>query len=104
MLQSFTKKYTDESTKEKFRFTFYCDICGKQWQSVPISFSQGKGKTFWERLFGVKSSLWKSEHKDAFERANREGMFYFNRCTDCKKWVCDDDFSEEEGKCRECIR
>lgn len=104
MLPAFTKKCTDESTAEEFIFTFYCDLCGKSWQSVPISFSQGKQKGFWKRLFGIRSSLWESEFKDAFERANREGMFHFNRCTVCKKWVCDDDFFEEESKCSKCIK
>lgn len=104
MLQAFTKRCTDDSTEDEFEFTFYCDICGKFWNSVPIPFSQGKQKSFWKRLFGITSSLWKSEYKDAFERANREGMFHFNRCTVCKRWVCDDDFSEGESKCSICIK
>lgn len=102
MLQSFTKRCTDESTEDQFAFTFYCDLCSSSWKSVPITFSHGKQKNFWERLLGMPSSLWKEEHNDAFERANREGMFYFNRCTVCKKWVCDDHFSEEENKCSKC--
>jgi len=104
MLQSFILSCTDESTEELFAFTFYCDLCGMSWKSVPIPFSHGKQKKFWERLLGMPSSLWKEEHKDAFERANREGMFYFNRCAVCKKWVCDDDFSEEENKCSNCCK
>jgi len=104
MLQAFTKRCTDDSTEDEFEFTFYCDICEKKWKSIPITFSQGKQKSCWRRLLGTTSSLWKSEHKDAFERANREGMFHFNRCTVCKRWVCDDDFSEEEGKCSICTK
>lgn len=102
MLQAFTKKCTDESTAEEFIFTFYCDLCDKPWKSVPIPFSQSKQKDFLRSFFGIKFSLWKGEHKDAFERANREAMFHFNRCIDCKSWVCDSDFSEEESKCLKC--
>ena len=29
MLCPITKKYTDESSMKQFRFTFYCDCCGK---------------------------------------------------------------------------
>lgn len=102
MLQAFTKRCTDESTADEFSFTFYCDLCNKPWKSVPIPFSQAKQKCFLTGLLGLKTSLWKEEHKDAFERANREAMFHFNRCTECKKWVCDDDFLEEENICLEC--
>lgn len=104
MLHSFTKRYTDESTEDGFAFTFYCDLCNNCWKSSPISFSHGTKKSFWKNFFGMSCSLWKAEHKDAFEKANREGMLYFNRCTVCNRWVCDDDFSEEENKCIECCR
>jgi hypothetical protein len=102
MLRAFTDKYTDESTAEEFSFTFFCDLCKKPWKSVPIPFSQAQQKTFLTNLLGIKSSVWKEEHKDAFERANREAMLHFNRCVKCKKWVCDDDFSEDENICSEC--
>ncbi len=102
MLQSFTKKYTDLSTADEFAFIFYCDLCAKAWKSVPIPFSGQKRKSFLKKVFGVYAALWNAEHKDAFERANREGMLHFNRCTVCNMWVCDDDFSEEENKCISC--
>ena len=76
MLQSFTKKYTDLSTEDEFAFIFYCDVCDKAWKSVPIPFSQRERKSFFKKLFGVYTSLWNAEHKDAFERANREGMLH----------------------------
>ncbi|MGI6318985.1 MAG: hypothetical protein ACOX1J_09750 [Dethiobacteria bacterium] len=104
MLQSFTKKYTDLSTEDEFAFIFYCDVCDKAWKSVPIPFSQRERKSFFKKLFGVYTSLWNAEHKDAFERANREGMLHFNRCTVCNRWVCDDDFSEEENCCAYCCQ
>jgi len=102
LLQSFTKKYTDESTAEEFSFTFYCDLCDQSWASVPLPFSHQQPKSFWKKLFNLPSALWKAEHKDAFERANREGMFHFNRCPVCKRWVCDHHFSEEDNMCSCC--
>lgn len=104
MLQAFTKKFTDHSTSEEFSFTFYCDLCETPWKSVPIKFSHGKRNSLLRRIFGIKSSLWKEEHKDAFERANREAMLHFNRCTICKRWVCDNDFLEEDNICSECSK
>jgi len=102
LLPSFTQKYTDESTDEEFVFSFYCDLCDNSWKSIPISFSQANQKGFWKSLFISLSTLRKIEHKDAFERANREGMFYFNRCPACKRWVCDRHFFEEEDQCSSC--
>lgn len=104
MLQSFTKKYTDESTKDEFAFTFYCDMCENSWKSTPLPFSHGKQKGFWKMLFYLPFTLWKAEHKDAFERANREGMLHFNRCPVCKRWVCDDHFIEDENACSDCYK
>lgn len=56
MLQAFTKRCTDESTLEEFAFTFYCDLCGKPWKSIPIPFSEGKGKKFIFYLLGLKNA------------------------------------------------
>jgi len=104
LLQSFTQKYTDQSSADKFAFTFYCDLCDHSWASVPLPFSKGPKGKLWNYLFRITSSLWKIEHKDAFERANREGMFHFNRCPVCKKWVCDKHFLIEKNKCLSCCR
>ena len=102
MLQPFTKKCTDLSTEDEFAFIFYCDLCEKAWKSVPVPFSRRKRKSFFAKLFRMYTLLWNVEHRDAFERANREGMLHFNRCTVCNRWVCDDDFSEEKNKCTCC--
>lgn len=102
MLQAFTKRWTDESTSKEFTFTFYCDLCGKPWKSIPIPFSEGEGKKSLFKFLGLTNAQWKNEHKDAFERANREAMFHFNRCLVCKRWICDDDFHEDENSCILC--
>ena len=50
--------------------------------------------------------LWEQEHQAAFEQANLEAHFHFNRCPLCGKWVCDDCFRAEEirhgGACKSC--
>lgn len=104
MLPAFTQKCTDQSTEDEFTFTFYCDICAKPWKSVPISFSSKQKSSFWKRFLDISSTSWTAEYKDAFDRANREAMFHFNRCPICKKWVCDDHFSEEENICSNCFK
>jgi len=103
VLPSFTKKYLDQSDETAFSFIFYCDICHKPWKSTSIPFSLSSDKKgLWQRFLRHFSPAWDREHEDAFERANREAMFYFNRCQDCGLWVCDDDFSEEMDQCIQC--
>ncbi|MGE4283391.1 MAG: hypothetical protein AB7G87_06665 [Clostridia bacterium] len=104
MLHTITQNYTDQSTQSEFYFIFYCDLCNHSWKSVPIPFSRGKLKGISKFFFGRASPLWKKEHQDAFERANHEAMLHFNRCPVCKRWVCDEDFPEEENQCSECSK
>lgn len=96
MLNPITKQMTDNSTEAEFSFSFYCDICGHVWNSIPVSFSCNEKDG--------KSELWTNEHEAAYERANREAMMYFNRCPVCKRWVCDDCFLiHDDGYiCTEC--
>jgi hypothetical protein len=103
VLRSFTERYSDESTKDQFIFVFYCDICENHWRSIPVPFSLKGDRSIWKTVLGISYFLWRDEHKDAFERANREGMFHFNRCSLCNRWVCDDHFSEDVGLCLECM-
>lgn len=95
MFYSCTKKYTDESDEKIFRFTFYCDKCGKPHSSAPLPFSEGRtfggGKKedtpceneLWELL-------WQKEHEQAFDRANHEASFHFFRCPGCGEYACGD--------------
>ena len=47
MLNPITKKYTDESSIKQFRFTFYCDCCGKAIPAQAYDFCSGfQQKTF----------------------------------------------------------
>ena len=94
MLKPVTKKITDESADGIYRFTFYCDICDKPYQSVPYHSETGK----------VTSDTRETEYIAAYERANRDAIKNYNRCPVCDKIVCDDCFRfvYESDMCKEC--
>lgn len=100
MLESVTKKMTDDSTDKAFMFTFYCDLCGRPWKSVPVSSltpaREHSGKN--------AECAWRQERDAAYERANLEAIQHFNRCPRCRRWICDDCFLllDEGDMCREC--
>lgn len=98
MLEPITKKMTDKSDGNHFRFTFYCDICDSPWHSIPYIASAGWGSP------GADTQAWENEHTAAYERANREAMMHFNRCPVCKRVVCDRCFLilAERDMCKEC--
>lgn len=89
MLTSCTQKYTDESDERAFRFTFYCDRCGKPYKGQELSFMGGQEteteceKELWELK-------WQKEHTQAFERANHDASYHFFCCPGCGEYVCSD--------------
>jgi len=52
--------------------------------------------------FTDMSPEWHKEHDKAFEQAQNEARQHYNRCHNCRQWVCDADFNEDEGLCVEC--
>lgn len=99
MLKPVTKKITDESQGGTYRFTFYCDICGNPWHNDPcssVTVSASVDEKACERA---------RDRNDAYERANHEAIFHFNRCPVCKRWVCQDCFRllPEGDICKECM-
>jgi acetyl-CoA carboxylase beta subunit len=44
---------------------------------------------------------WHKEHEKAFEVAQNEAKGHFQRCPRCKKYVCENDWNEQEGLCVE---
>ena len=104
MLEPVTKKFEDGSTLEDFKFTFFCDSCGTAVKTVTYPYKP----PFKAKFFISKSErrarelIWQSDHASAYDRANKEVLLSFNRCSVCGKRVCDDCFCEEEGICREC--
>jgi len=100
MCSPLTKRTTDHSSLTEFLFSFFCDCCGKEWKTLPVSFNSG-GFTAIEHE-EVRLMIWTKEHNTAFEKANLEAHLYFNQCSKCGKRVCDACFNFEEARCNEC--
>jgi len=99
-----TKHTTNHSDWNTFKFSFFCDHCDKEWVSPLFLFTSG-GFTVIEHE-ETKALIWAYEHQKAFEQANLEAQFFFNYCSECNKWVCDNCFdaewSDNHGLCKEC--
>lgn len=76
------------------------NIFGGKLNNLGWSLAHG-GDVLSERFHGM-SPEWQKEHEKAFEMAQNEARQHFNRCHNCRQWVCDSDFNEEEGLCVEC--
>ncbi len=75
-------------------------LLGGRLSNVGWSVSHG-GDVLSERFTGM-SPEWQKEHEKAFNMAQIEVRYQFNRCHHCRQWVCHADFNEEEGLCVEC--
>lgn len=131
-MQAFTRNYEDNSTESGFQFTFYCDLCSDGYKTEFIEsktskksgFFRGLGKAvglgadvvsrggfggYFERgtdilseRFEGMSPEWHKEHEAAFEIAQNEAKNHFMRCPKCRKYVCENDWNEQENLCVEC--
>ncbi len=102
MLKAVTKKYHDLSTERYFMFEFYCDRCGKAWQSEPYYFEHNFRDDATVAEEKAKEIMWRVEHDAAFERANLEAMLKLDHCEICGRTVCDECFSLNE-LCDTCV-
>jgi hypothetical protein len=92
--KALTQKSIDHSDAGYFSFSFFCDICGREWKSPPQPFS-GEGSPIVKNEEALKL-LWGNEHRAAFDEANLEAHMKFNRCPVCGRRVCDACFIFEE--------
>jgi hypothetical protein len=128
-LKAFTDNYADNSTEAGFQFTFFCDICNEGFKSEFVASKTrrkagllrglgqassiggsilGRGNVggtidqsssvLSERYQGMTPE-WHKEHEKVFEIAQNEVKGHFLRCPKCKKWVCENDWNEQEGLC-----
>jgi hypothetical protein len=97
---TFTKKSIDRSGNGQFSFSFFCDLCGKEWASLKKLFSGG-GCAAIENDEAIRL-LWAHERRLAFEESSLDARSCFNRCPVCGKWVCDACFCLGDEKCGEC--
>ncbi|HHY81507.1 MAG TPA: hypothetical protein GX505_02380 [Clostridiales bacterium] len=96
MPTAFTQKYSEDSSGGMLRFSFYCDICRKEYVSPLARMPDEQG------LF----QKWKTQkaYNMAFEEAQREAKEHFSCCPICNRWVCDECFRVLPNMdiCKEC--
>lgn len=92
MKKRFTKKFEDNSMESGYAFTFFCDLCGRPYHTRLLSREELVGRS----RFAVRRS--------ALALAAREAKLHFNRCTRCRRWVCDQDFDIETDLCSNCTK
>lgn len=104
MLNAFTRNYEDNSTEAGFQFTFFCDLCQDGFKTTFIESETYKKSSLLRGIRGGARVVGNrhKEHDKAFELAQIEARQNYNRCHNCRQWVCDTDFNEEEGLCVEC--
>ncbi len=102
VLQRITKKCRDRSTERFFKFSFYCDACGKEWISESYHFEHAFPSEMSEGEKQAREIMWRTDHDAAFERANLEARLRLSRCSRCGRCVCDECFSLEEDLCTHC--
>ena len=127
-LQPFTRNYQDNSTEAGFQFTFNCDICNDGYKTNFVASKTYKKKGVWSGIGQVASigsqisgrsegnyaqqgagamsnrfqgmtPEWQKEHEQAFDLAQNEAKGHFHRCPRCHKYVCENDWNEQEGLC-----
>lgn len=128
-LQPFTDNFADNSTEAGFQFTFFCDLCqegyktkfieSKTYKKAGLLSGLGKaislgatilgqsgigstierGSDILSERFEGMSPEWHKEHEGAFELAQNEAKGHFKRCPKCKRWICENDWNEQEGLC-----
>ncbi len=130
-MKPFTDNFEDNSTDAGFQFTFFCEICNEGYKTEfiesktyrkagflrgfgglisagssligsSIGYSLERGTDILSERFEGMSPEWHKEHEKAFELAQNEAKGHFHRCPECTKWVCENDWNEQEGLCTEC--
>ncbi len=130
-LKAFTDNYEDNSTDAGFQFTFFCEICNEGYKTSFIESKCYKKAGFFRGLGDAASALssifgssigasaergtdilarryegmtpeWRNEHDEAFAVAQNEAKGQFHRCPKCTKWLCENDWNEQEGLCTAC--
>ena len=131
-LKPFTDNFKDNSTEAGFQFTFFCEICNEGYKTKFIESKTHKRAGFFHGIgeaFSTASSIlgqgsiggnvkrgsvvlsrryegmtpeWHKEHDETFELAQNEAKEHFHRCPKCTKWLCENDWNEQEGLCTKC--
>jgi len=122
------KNMQDLSAENGFQWKFDCDICNTGFTTTFIpskSESRAKKLGFLGRGLEIAggfagkgglssagqaadaagqyqsmSAAWRTEHDGAFGHAVNEATTHFKKCPKCKLYVCDDDWNDEAGLCK----
>ncbi|MEI6100993.1 MAG: hypothetical protein WCP73_04055 [Eubacteriales bacterium] len=101
MIKALTSKCIDNSNRQGFQFVFFCDLCGKPYESVFIQ--SGERQKPWFRRVGKQyDKALENEYDQAFRFANEEAKNHFNRCVYCGMVVCDEDYNTQTNMCAFC--
>ena len=94
----------DKSNQHEFRFSLFCESCGKEWKSEAINFSKAGLHPPTESKRIIYETLYQREHVQAMTHAVNEAAHHFNQCPVCKKLICNDCFliCEYLDMCRDC--
>lgn len=127
-MRAFTDNFEDNSTDAGFQFTFNCEICGEGYQTSfveaktykkaglmrmfgeavstvsdmagsSIGYDIQRGADALTQRFEGMSPEWHKEHEAAFDTAQNEAKGHFHRCPKCTRFVCENDWNEQEGLC-----
>ena len=127
-MEPFTRNFVDNSDETGFKFTFNCDVCGDGYKTKFIESKShkkggflrglgsaasigssllgsgvghniGYGANAYAEKFRGQSPEWHKEHEAAFELAQNEAKGNFQRCPKCRKYVCENDWNDQEGLC-----
>ncbi|HML45157.1 MAG TPA: hypothetical protein PKE04_00225 [Clostridia bacterium] len=96
MATAFTQKYSEERGEGSLRFTFYCDICHGGYAAPAFQMPKKRGP--------FQEPRERRAYRAAFEAAQENAKEHFNRCVNCKRWVCDGDYRPDYGLCAACDR
>lgn len=78
----FTAKCRTVREGAGFRLTFYCGICGGGYTTAPLVCDSPK---------------------EALRLGEQDARLRFNRCSSCRRWVCDEHFNENQMMCTDCM-
>lgn len=94
MAAAFTRRYCEDNAEGHLQFTFYCDLCRRAYTAPAVKTPSEQGPF----------RKWKLQkaYRAAFDEAQENAKGHFNRCVQCKRWVCDQDFRPDCSLCAEC--
>lgn len=113
------RNWRDHSSSEGFQFSFYCDVCRREFKSTFIRsktdrmgdvakvsgmFMGGSlGSALRSQGSKAHGSAGARQEKDkAFEQAWNEIKRYFGKCPKCHGWACSDCWNGETNLCVKC--